>query len=75
MRAVGIGALGLIGGLLLGIVLQDVLAQALIDAPGRPSTLGRLLGAFLPGFAVLGAVAAVWLDRRRGGDPGSRGPG
>ncbi|WP_157530224.1 hypothetical protein [Microtetraspora niveoalba] len=64
MRTAGIGVLGLIGGLLFAIVLQDILARALTDADGTPSVLGMILGSLLPAFALLGAVLAVWLDRR-----------
>ncbi|GAA3427739.1 hypothetical protein GCM10018953_49220 [Streptosporangium nondiastaticum] len=64
MRTAGIGVLGLIGGLLFAIVLQDVLAHALTGDGGTPSVLGMILGSLLPAFALLGAVLSVWLDRR-----------
>lgn len=65
MRAVGIGALGMIGGVLLAIVLQDVLASALTSDDGTPSALGMSLGAILPAFGLTGAGLAIWLHRRK----------
>ncbi|WP_007024780.1 hypothetical protein [Saccharomonospora iraqiensis] len=74
MRTVGIGALGIIGGLLLAITLQDILAHALADTEGTPSTVGRILGSLKPALGLLGAVLAVRLDRRHHRTrPGGRG--
>lgn len=64
MRTFGIGTLGLIGGLLFAIVLQDILAHALIDADGTPSVASTVLGSLLPAFGLVGAALAVWLDHR-----------
>jgi hypothetical protein len=64
MRRIGIGSLGLIGGLLLAIVVQDVLARILDQGDGAPSSAGMILGSLLPVFGLLGAVLALWLDRR-----------
>lgn len=65
MRDVGIGVLGLIGGVLFAIVLQDVLSPALFHADGTPSALGIILGVMLPILGPVGAAFAVWVDRRR----------
>lgn len=65
VRRLGLGLLGLIGGLLAGIVLQDVLAPLLVTGPGRVTTAGRiLLPVLLPICGAGGAVLAVLLDRR-----------
>lgn len=64
LRAVGIACLGLIGGVLLGVVVQDVLAVLLVTAGAGPTVLGMVFGGLLPVLAVAGAVLAVWLDRR-----------
>ena len=66
IRTVGIGVLGLIGGLLFAIILQDVLSRALLSADGTPSALGVILGAALPVCGLVGAALALWVDRRRG---------
>lgn len=65
MRAIGIGILGLIGGLLLSVILQDLLAPLLTDGAGSASILGKLLGTMMPAFAIAGAALAIWIDRRR----------
>lgn len=66
LRTIGIGVLGLIGGVLFAIVVQDVLADAVIRPDGTPSVLGIILGATLPVFGVLGAALAVGVSRYRG---------
>lgn len=63
-RTVGIGGLGLVGGVLLALVVQDVLAPLLVREPGQPTGLGMLLGLLLPALAGLGVVVAIALDRR-----------
>ncbi|WP_026454231.1 hypothetical protein [Saccharomonospora iraqiensis] len=74
MRTVGIGALGLIGGLLLAITLRDILAHALTDTEDTPSTVGMILASLKPTLGLLGAVLAVRLDRRHHRTrPGDRG--
>jgi membrane associated rhomboid family serine protease len=62
VRTLGIGVLGVIGGLLFAIVLQDVLAHDLIDAAGTLSVLGIVLGVLLPVFGILGGGLAIWID-------------
>ena len=66
MRRVGMGILGLIGGLLAGIVIQDVLAEALVAGSGEVSTAGLvIIPVLLPLCGVAGAVIAVLADLRR----------
>ncbi|MGP9538027.1 hypothetical protein ACT3SP_08445 [Brachybacterium sp. AOP43-C2-M15] len=65
MRHVGMTLLGLLGGLLAGVVLQDVLAQALI-ADGKVTTLGLvLLPLLLPLSTLLGGGIALVLSLTR----------
>lgn len=64
MRRVGIGALGAVGGLLLALVLQDLLAVAALRHGGLLAALGLPGALLLPGLTALGAVVAVVLDRR-----------
>ncbi len=59
MRKVGIGALGVIGGVLLALIVQDLLATAFLSNGTIPIGLGIVLGFLMPVFAVLGAVIAV----------------
>lgn len=64
MRKVGIGALGLVGGVLLALVVQDLLAAAFLQGGTIPIPLGIVFGFLMPVFGVLGAVIAVLIDRR-----------
>lgn len=64
MRKVGIGALGIIGGVLLALIVQDLLASAFLRDGTIPLGLAIVMGFLLPVFAVLGAVLAVVLDNR-----------
>ncbi|WP_114558970.1 hypothetical protein [Desertihabitans aurantiacus] len=65
-RTTGVAALGLVGGFLAALVLQDVLAQGLLEdgAPGVRPEAGLLLGALLPVLSVLGVAVALVVDRR-----------
>lgn len=64
-RRLGLGLLGLLGGLLAGIVIQDLIAPLLITGSGEVSLLGLLvLPLLLPVCGVAGAVVAVLLDLR-----------
>lgn len=65
VRRLGVGILGLLGGLLAGIVGQDLLAPLLITGSGDVSALGLVvLPLLLPVCGVAGAVVAVLLDLR-----------
>lgn len=64
LRRVGIGALGVIGGVLLALIVQDLLATAFLRDGTIPLGLAIVMGFLLPVFAVLGAVLAVVLDNR-----------
>ena len=65
LRRLGLAALGLIGGLLGGIVVQDLIAPLLITGAGEVSLLGLiLLPLLIPVCGAAGAVIAVLLDWR-----------
>ena len=60
-RTVGIGALGLLGGLLLGVVLQDILATIMTGT--ELTDLRFVFALVLPLFAALGIVATIFFDK------------
>lgn len=64
MRKVGIGALGLVGGVLLALVVQDLLAVAFLRDGTIPTPLAIVLGFLMPVFGVLGAVISVLIYSR-----------
>jgi uncharacterized membrane protein YcjF (UPF0283 family) len=61
-RTAGIGALGLLGGVLLGVIVQDLLAVIFIRS-GTP-VLGLVFAVIIPLFLVLGNVVAIVIDNR-----------
>jgi drug/metabolite transporter (DMT)-like permease len=66
-RMLGVGALGLLGGALLGLFLQDLLATAFIRDGHVPPVLAAAFTSLIPVVTVATAVAAVIVDRRRAG--------
>ncbi len=64
MRKVGVGALGVVGGVLLALIVQDLLATAFLSSGTIPASLGIVLGSLMPVFAVLGAIFAVLIYNR-----------
>lgn len=64
MPKLGTAALGLIGGLLLALVVQDLLATAWVQGGTIPQALAVVLGLLMPVLGVLGAVLALLLDSR-----------
>lgn len=65
LRRIGMAALGLLGGLLGGIVVQDLIAPLLITGAGEVSLLGLiLLPLLIPLCGAAGAVIAVLVDAR-----------
>lgn len=64
MRKVGVGALGAVGGVLLALILQDILAVAFLQDGTIPFPLAIVLGFLMPVLAVVGAVIAVLLYNR-----------
>lgn len=63
-RRAGVGALGVVGGVLLALIVQDLLATALVRNGTLTHGLALVLGSLMPVFAVLGAVTAVLIDAR-----------
>lgn len=64
MRKLGIGALAVIGGLLLALVVQDLLATAFLEVGAVPICFAIIIGLLLPALALLGLVAALTIDVR-----------
>lgn len=63
LRAAGIGMLGELGTLLALVVLQDILASALVSEGGA-TVAGRVAGVLAPWIVLCGGAMAVWFDRR-----------
>lgn len=72
-RSIGIGALGLIAGLVAALVLQDVLGMAFVlNGASFPLGIAAVIGSFMPILAVTGVVVALLIDRKaRARRPGS----
>lgn len=65
LRRIGLAALGLLGGLLGGIIVQDLIAPLLITGTGEASHVGRiLLPLLIPACGAAGAVTAALVDAR-----------
>lgn len=73
-RALGVGTLGLIGGALAALFVQDLLAAAFVRDAQVPGALAVLFVSFIPVVAVVTAVCAVVIDRRRTGRGRSTSP-
>jgi hypothetical protein len=71
-RSVGVGALGLVGGVLMALVVQDLLAVAFISDGSVAPALIAVVAFLIPVCGALGTVVAVILDnrsrKRRGSD-------
>lgn len=64
-RSIGVGALGLIAGLFVAFVLQDVLGMAFVLNGGSfPLGIAAVIGSFMPILAVTGVVVALLIDRK-----------
>lgn len=63
-RSLGIGVLGLVGGVLLALIVQDILATDLL----RDETLPIVLSLLVPALGTLGAVSAILIDNRNAKD-------
>ncbi|WP_449277659.1 hypothetical protein [Leucobacter sp. GX24907] len=64
MRMLGVGALGLVGGVLLALFVQDFLAVALVRLGSVPSMPAVVFDYLFPIISIVTAVAAVIIDRR-----------
>ncbi|MFT3889856.1 MAG: hypothetical protein QM713_17065 [Arachnia sp.] len=64
LRMLGVGALGLIGGALLALFIQDLLAVAFVQGANVPDALTIVLIHLIPVVSIVTAVAAVVIDRK-----------
>ncbi len=67
MRKLGVAALGLFGGLLIGFLLTEVIARIAVGGTGQLSDslpLALLLGLLTPLLAIVGVVVALVIDGR-----------
>ena len=64
MRTVGVGALGLLGGVLLALVVQDVLATTFLQDGTIPRAVAIILGLLIPALGLAGLAAAILFDGR-----------
>lgn len=68
MKKLGVAALGLIGGLLVGFLLTEIISRIALGESGVLADslpLALLLGFLTPGLAVTGIVVALAVDGRR----------
>lgn len=65
LRMLGIGALGLIGGALLAVFVQDLLATAFVRNGNVPVALTIVFAYLIPVVTTVTALAAVVIDRKR----------
>lgn len=64
LRILGIAVLGLIGGALLGLFVQDLLVTTFVRKGNVPPTLTVVFVYLIPGVAIVTGLAAVVIDRR-----------
>lgn len=67
MRRLGVGIAGLVGGLLLGFLVVEIITRVAVDDPSEladsiPSAL--LVGFTTPVLAIVGVVVALAIDNR-----------
>lgn len=63
LRSVGVGALGLIGGFLAAVVLQDIVGVAFLRDGGEITVgLALIIGMLMPVLSIAGAVVAIVID-------------
>jgi hypothetical protein len=67
VRKLGVAFMGLIGGLLVGFLVHEVVARIVMSGSGQlPNSLSLalVLGFLAPALAVVGAVVALVIDNR-----------
>ena len=67
MRKLGVAFMGLIGGLLVGFLVHEVVARIVMSGSGQlPDSLSLaiVLGFLAPALAIVGVVAALVIDGR-----------
>lgn len=77
MRRFGVGIAGLVGGLLLGFLVVEVITRTAVDEPSQLADsipLALLVGVTTPVLAIVGVVVALAIDRRSQRRDGSTHP-
>jgi hypothetical protein len=76
MRRLGVGIAGLLGGLVAGFVVVEVITRTAVDDPSQLADsipLALLVGFTTPVLAIVGVVVALAIDnrshRRHGSSP------
>ena len=67
MRKLGVAFIGLIGGLLVGFLVHEVIARIAMSGSGQISDslpLALVLGFLAPALAIVGVVVALVIDCR-----------
>ncbi len=66
MRKLGVAFIGLIGGLLVGVLVHEVIARIVMSGGQVPDSLplALVLGFLAPALAIVGAGAALTIDGR-----------
>lgn len=67
MRRLGVGIAGLVGGLLLGFLVVEIITRTAVDDPGQLADsipLALLVGFTTPVLAIVGVVVALAIDSR-----------
>ena len=70
MRRLGVGIAGLVGGLLAGFLVVELIARFAVDDPGQLADslpLAVLVGLITPVLAIVGVVVALAIDTRSRG--------
>ena len=67
MRRLGVGIVGLLGGLIAGFIVVEIVTRTAVDDPNRladslPSAL--LVGFTTPVLAIVGVLVALAIDNR-----------
>ncbi|HEX6682151.1 MAG TPA: hypothetical protein VF062_05125 [Candidatus Limnocylindrales bacterium] len=69
MKTLGVAVLGLFLGLIAGALLTSAIARPMVSGDGAdiPIAAGIFLGMLMPVLGVVGAVVAVWIERKSRG--------
>jgi len=70
MRRFGVGIVGLLGGLVAGFVVVEIITRTAVDDPSQLADslpLALLVGFTTPVLAVVGVVVALAIDKGRRG--------
>ena len=67
MRRLGAGIAGLLGGLVAGFIVVEIVTRTVLDDPGRLADsipLALLVGVTTPVLAIVGVLVALAIDNR-----------